>query len=274
MIIILRVGALTDIEPIVAPSSWGEEWREIFLLELVPIMENRLTLQRALRDPPPEGGWVVFTSANAVRFALAFMEVDPNPPSEANPFNPWRVAAIGGQTAEELGRHGISVDLIPPQAEGRSLAAAVRSRGARRVLWPANISHRQDMLRELDAGGIPVEEIPVYGEERSGSAEEELSRLLATGQIRALGFTTENTVRAFQGYLEGTGRSLEPEFSRILFGAIGPTTARALERAGVAHVVVPRVASVRELISELQSALRSGSQDPACSERQPNNSPP
>ncbi len=253
MIVILRIGSITDLDPAEFARMEAGDWREVFLLELVPILERRVNLLRALETAPTDGtGWLVFTSANAVRFTLAFMEGRVRASSPGQQFAPWNVSAIGAKTAEELGRHGISVGLIPSSADGATLAQSLRSHGAQRILWPNNLSRRKELGDALREGGFSLEEVSIYAEERSPTAERELSELLDSGVVEALGFTSENTVRAFHAWLAETGRDFQRQYPNMRFGAIGPSTLQALVRSGVERVLVPQEPSVEALVEALR----------------------
>jgi uroporphyrinogen III methyltransferase/synthase len=172
-----------------------------------------------------EWDWVIFTSANGVRFAL---ERSAAIGVTADAWRAVRVAAIGPATASALAAHGVTPAAVPEQYLAERIADVVGEvRGHRFLLLRADIAGAllPQKLREL--GGY-VEDVVAYR-----TAERDLDRnaagLLAAG-VDAITFTSPSTVR-------GLLRVLGPSWRGMLDGAaiisIGPVTSAAVRECGL-----------------------------------------
>lgn len=195
--------------------------------------------------------WVVFTSTNGVEHFFAHLE---RLKLDARAFGAAKVAAIGSATAAALKRHGILVDVIPPEYRAESIAASLLGEGVgtdTHVLI-ARARHARDILpRSLKAAGAQVDVVAVYETERTNSPTTHRAiGAIARGEVRALTFTSTSTVEAFaallRDYLEEDATAngeaaehAEAAFTRIVKAlecySIGPVTSAALEAIG-AHV--------------------------------------
>lgn len=119
---------------------------------LLPALEiEPLTLdedQRA-RLVPDDYDWTVFTSANAVEFAMRQL---PRP-------GQTRIAAVGRGTARALGEHGIAVHAIPDKSsdsEGLLALAPFEAVRGRRILILKGRGGRPLLATELSRRGAEV----------------------------------------------------------------------------------------------------------------------
>ena len=199
---------------------------------VVPVEANE-ALDRALRDidkGPGRYNWVVFTSANGVRFVLDRMQQLGFPPSL---LNQCRVAVIGPATAAALESNGIQVARQPEEyvaeAVFESLAAAEPLAGQRFLLLRADKA-RAVLHEQLAAHGALVDEIPVYHTVR-GAPEP-----AAYGELRAgvdvITFTSSSTVHYFFDLL---GAEALRVTQKALVACIGPVTAQTAREYGL-HV--------------------------------------
>jgi uroporphyrinogen-III synthase len=127
------------------------------LLEIAPV-ENPERAGRLLNQP--EGwDWVIFVSANAVRYGLSLAARSGAPPG-------WRrVAAVGEATARALVQAGIRVDLIPkPQFNSESLLAApeLADVAGQRLLIVRGEGGRELLADVLGARGAETAYAEVY----------------------------------------------------------------------------------------------------------------
>ena len=169
-----------------------------------------------------------------------------------------RLAAVGPATARcveaELGR---APDLVPPQATGQALAAALAPhvRG-RCVLVPRPAEGRPEILDGLAAAGPLVTAAEAY---RTVPATPEalapLAAWLEAGAVHAVAFASPSAVRAVVA-------ALGPRSVRLLGGvvlaAIGPTTAAALLESGLTPAVVPERHTGADLAEGIAARLGPG----------------
>lgn len=112
-------------------------------------------------EPPTPGwwqgyDWLIFVSANAVRFAL-----EAGLPKAEQ----FKSAAIGKATAQALVKAGLRVDLeAPPPYTSESLLAqeALRQVLGRRILIAQGMGGRTELADTLNARGAQVDRIELY----------------------------------------------------------------------------------------------------------------
>ena len=177
--------------------------------------------------------WLVFTSANGVRFAKArLFELG----LDARAFGTAKVAAIGEVTAAAVRDHlGLRVDLCPTafvaEALADALAEAGEVAGRRYLLLRADIA--RPLLRErLVAGGATVADVPIYDTRPVTVAPAELSDALDAGEVDWVTFTSSSTVRNFLGLIGDPAR-----LGTAKLASIGPVTTRTLREAGLTPTV-------------------------------------
>lgn len=176
---------------------------------------------RMLRD----GGyaWVVFTSANGVRFFFSRLRAAR---LDARAFGATRVAAVGTGTADALRAQGIEPDLIPPTFTTEAIGRAF-PRGAGRVLLARADKTEPGLEEAVRDKGWKTERVTVYRLRPVAKLEPELRRAVIDGEIDLLTFASGGTVRAFMKLLRGKPNR------RTLIACIGPVTAKAAKQAGL-----------------------------------------
>jgi uroporphyrinogen-III synthase len=181
-------------------------------------------LDRALRTLH-EWDWVVFTSANGVRFV--FERAD----ALAVPSDAWRavrVAAIGPATARALQASGVTPAAVPDAYRTERIADGVgQVRGHRFLLLRADIASAV-LPRILREQGGYVEDVVAYRTaERTRDAASPVS--LAPG-ADAITFTSPSTVRGFLNLLGDTWRNVVADVAIV---SIGPVTSAAARDCGL-----------------------------------------
>lgn len=194
--------------------------------------------------------WVVFASATALERTLARLAaLGLDAAALARP----RLAAVGPTTAGRLARAVRPPDLVPEQATGAGLAAALGpgARG-RPVLLPRAAEGRPELLDGLRAAGVHVTAVEAY---RTHPAPPELlaplGEWVAAGEVDAVAFASPSAVRAVQRALGARAAAL----AQVLLAAIGPTTADALRGAGLPVGVVPARHTGRDLAEAVADRL-------------------
>jgi uroporphyrinogen-III synthase len=182
----------------------------------------------------PEPRWAVFTSAAAVRLTVGAAGVDR--------LRPLRLAAVGPQTAADLRRHGLEVDLVA--ASDHSAAALGEAlvrlgvRGA--TVWlPCAEGAGPALPERLREAGASVHVLHTYRSDMPAEAPVRLRRSLDEG-VDAITLTSASTARHLAGAL--AGRRLP---DGIVVACIGPQTAAEARAAAlpvhavaVAHTAV------------------------------------
>ncbi len=201
------------------------------------------------------GGWLAFTSANAVQVVLERLSrrragaVDGEHLS-ALPAG-IKVAAVGPATAKALEARGVKVDAMPAEAVGTALAGALGCLSGKVVVLPGSDIARDETADALRAAGALVERVTVY---KTAAAEPDAAGRaeLAKG-VDAVTFTSPSTVR---GLMERLDAPLKQQVAQSAVACIGPTTAAAARAAGLEVAVHPHEHTVEALVTELGEYFR------------------
>ncbi len=191
--------------------------------------------------------WVVFTSANGVRFVSERLRgLDKVHPA----FEGMKVAAIGPATAEALRALGERVDFVPSRYVAEAIAEELGDvPGQRFLLLRADIA-RPALCEQLRARDAAATEVAVYRTQTEPFDRGAVDALLREG-IDVVTFTSASTVR---GLADALGGELTP-LRHCIVAAIGPVTAEAVLAAGFSPDVVAREHTVPGLIQALQEAI-------------------
>jgi uroporphyrinogen III methyltransferase/synthase len=192
-----------------------------------------------------EYDWVVFTSANGVRFFWQRLE---QAGKDARVFGLARLAAIGPATAQELAGHGLQADLVPSRYVAECLLAEFGPVRGLRFLLPRTDVARPTLAEGLRAAGAAADEVVAY-RTRPASARsgDELRRILVEGEVDVVTFTSSSTVRHFVAAM-GPGACL-PEGSTV--ACIGPVTACTARELGLRVDVVAEDYTLDGLVAAL-----------------------
>ncbi|HTO06144.1 MAG TPA: uroporphyrinogen-III C-methyltransferase [Myxococcota bacterium] len=198
----------------------GAEALSVPLLAFAPSAEPE-ALRESLAGAA-QADWIVFTSANAVRFARPLLGA----------LGRARVACIGAATARAAAEAGLPVAVCPdaegsPEALAAELARVSDLAGAT-VLFPRAARAREALAEELTRRGARVVAPEAYRTLVPEGAERALRAALAGG-IDAVALTSPSTVEHLFGLL--TPREASELAARARFACIGPTTAAALRTA-------------------------------------------
>jgi uroporphyrinogen III methyltransferase/synthase len=191
--------------------------------------------------------WIVFTSANGVRF---FFQRLREQGQDVRELKNIRIATIGPATADILAGMGIQVDLVPEEYISEGVVKAFQGRDIRgaRILLPRAEQARDVIPTGLEKMGARVDVVTVYRTVSSGRRSEEFDGLVKEGKVDVLTFTSPSTVINF---LEIMGRdyTLPP---RVKIAAIGPVTAAAVKKAGLAVDIMQETYTIPGLVAGLK----------------------
>ena len=197
--------------------------------------------------------WIVFTSANGVH---AFFERFAKQQRDVRELAPVRLAAIGPETAAQLGRRLLRAAVVPAdyRAEGLLDALGAEDVKGRRILLPRAAGARAILPDELRRRGAEVDEVIAYRAVPPSDADvAALAAALQGGGIDAVTFTSSSTVRNF---VEMLGR---PALERVrreggpAVACIGPVTAGTARELGLRVDVMPSAYTVTALAAALAS---------------------
>jgi len=196
------------------------------------VVEMPLIDFEALAPEPPDLStyhWLVFTSANGVRFLSA---LDPErwpPPAGV------RVAAVGPATAAASADAGAPADLVPARAVAEGLLDEIPGPGApgERLLLVRAETGRDVLPDGLRARGFEVDVVAVYRTVPVAPERPVVDRLRA-GEVDVVTFTSPSTVSQFHAAVPGAEGLLAGGPGAAAAVSIGPVTSARAGELGVA----------------------------------------
>jgi len=187
-------------------------------------------------------GWAVFTSANAVD---VFMDALFEAGGDARTLGPARIAAVGAATDRALRARGLRAGLVPAEAIGEALAAALAPHVAgQRVLLPRAEGARDVLPASLRAAGATVEELPLYLAAPPADPPAGAIEAIRAGQVDVAMFTSSSTVANLARILGGDLNAL----SGAVVACIGPVVAATAREHGLHVDVVAEPHTIEALV--------------------------
>jgi uroporphyrinogen III methyltransferase/synthase len=200
--------------------------------------------------------WLMFTSVNGVG---PFMDRLHAAGKDARALANLRLCAIGPRTAQELGAHGLTPDVVPTEFQAEGMIAALAHGGIRgsRVLIPRAEVAREILPKQLRELGATVDVIPVYRTIAPAVNVASLTQQLHSGQVAAVTFTSSSTVRNFVELFGGQD-AVKSLVARVVIACIGPITARTAEEYGLTVTVMPAENTVPALAEAIVRHFKQG----------------
>jgi uroporphyrinogen III methyltransferase/synthase len=213
----------------------GAEPIEFPTIEIVPPLRWE-EMDRAV-DRIKSYDWIVFTSANGVKFFFQRTgERDLSfrfPPS-------LKVCAIGPATASQLKKEGVRVDYTPKEFVAEAILEGFRKmtvQGKRILL--ARVRQARDVLpKGLRKMGAEVDVVEAYRTIKPKGGQRRLRRLLTEDKVDVITFTSSSTVNHFVDLLKGV--NLKRALEGIAIACIGPVTARTAKEWGMKIHIQPQ----------------------------------
>jgi uroporphyrinogen-III synthase len=195
--------------------------------------------------------WIVFTSANGVRFFGELLAAAGGSLDRVEA----RLAVVGPGTAAALSVRGREADLVARESRAEGLAEALvplLRPGNRTVLWVRPERAREVLGESLAAQGARVDGVPFYRNVAAPDVEE-TAREVASGAYDAVTLAAPS---AFAHLRDATPPALRERLREVRFVAIGNVTATALDEAGLPAAAVAREPTDEGLFRALERALR------------------
>jgi uroporphyrinogen III methyltransferase / synthase len=204
-----------------------------------------------------EFDWVIFASVNAVD---AFVNRLLEGPQDVRCLNGVKLCAVGPATAERLAKHGLKVDLTPPEYRAdavlRELSEKTTVKGLTFLLPRADIG-RDVLADELRKQGAQVTEVIAYRTviaEPDREGEPDIYHMLLERRIDVVTFTSASAVRNFVRVL---GAEPAADLLRTtVVASIGPVTAEAASQSGIQTTVMPTKYTIPALVDAIAEHFR------------------
>ncbi|HMK55660.1 MAG TPA: uroporphyrinogen-III C-methyltransferase [Dissulfurispiraceae bacterium] len=244
-----------DYEPL---EDLGAEIFEFPTIQTVPASDYS-ELDKAIENISSYH-WIIFTSSNSFSY---FMRRLAATRSDIRELKGLKICAIGPKTAGTLRTAGLRVDLIPEEfnAEGliesfireaRSSVQDPRYKTSNleglRILLPRAENAREvfpDRVREL---GGEIDCPVTYRTVKPEKHGKRLIRFLKTGRISVATFTSAAT---FTNFCDIIGDEAIDFLKGIPIAAIGPVTAKAIEKKGLQVAIMPKEATIKAMVDEI-----------------------
>jgi uroporphyrinogen III methyltransferase / synthase len=250
-------------ELIEALTSRGAEVLSLPLLRFED-PEDALLLDASLRALD-RIDWIIFTSANGVRFTAkraAALQMD-----AAKQRGRMKIAAVGAVTATAAQNEGLWADYVAKNQKGSGLADELRNeiRG-KRVLLPRSDIANNDLPAALRQSAAQVIEVVAYrtisavngsapaggrirGDEPPPSVEAAVMERIQANDVDAIIFASPS---AFHNFAELTGgETLRKLSDSKRLASIGPTTSQAIREAGCEAAIEAREPGVGGIVTAL-----------------------
>lgn len=187
--------------------------------------------------------WIIFTSANAVRFFFEVYDALENRPPLP------RIAAVGQITGDLLQVRNLIPDFVPDVFTGEALAAGLGDLTGQRILLPRARAGRPQIVRELVERGGTVDDVPLY---ETVTAEPTKAALAEINRgVSVITFTSPSGVRNFRKILQEAGIDADALLAEALTVCIGPSTAEQLQEFGRDADLVPNTYTVDGMIEAM-----------------------
>lgn len=191
-------------------------------------------------------GWVIFTSANGVRFFFARrQELGLNSPLPVS----LRWGAIGPATARALAENGIRVDFVPTRYIAEAIVEEIGEIRGQRILLPRAEGARPVLAEGLRAQEAEVEEVPAYRTLPKADISP-LIHAIKEGRMDMITLTSPSAVRSL---VERLGSEPAKALGEIAIVCIGPITAQAAQELGINVDLVAEEHTVEGLLKALVS---------------------
>jgi uroporphyrinogen-III synthase len=193
--------------------------------------------------------WILFTSANGVRFFRMLLEEihGEHPPMRA------AIAAIGPATARELERSGYRPAVVAEDARAEGMAETLAGRIApgERVLVVRPAVARPVLLDALRASGVRPEPVVFYRNVPAPDVHT-LAARVCEDRFDVVILTSPSTLQHLFEAGERPVDELRAALGRARLVAIGPVTAQAIEE----HGLTPASVAAQPTADALAQAVR------------------
>ncbi len=244
IVIVGSVAAATACDWFASRPLFGQQVLVTRPLDQVETLCSRLTelgaeclVQPAIQICPPadwspvdsalarlnEFDWLVFSSANGVRFLLERLL---GQGGDLRRLAGVRLAVMGPGTGEELSRYHLKADMQPEQYRAEELAALLKpdARGRRFLLARASRG-REVLPDELIAAGAIVEQIVVYTSTDVPQPDPEIATALSAGRIDWVTVTSSAIARSL-------AQMFGEDLRKARLASISPITSVTLRTLG------------------------------------------
>jgi len=227
---------------------------------VAPTLELVITNSQPLKDLCKNAGtldWLIFTSPTAI---LSLFKHCPDLKEKLS--SQCKIAVIGPRTAKYLEEQGLKADLIPADYTAEGLLEIFKDINLKNknIGLPRTLAARDVLPLELENNGARVYLVEAYKSDlpRDRSQVNQLINSIINRKVDAVTFTSTLTASNLFEMVEGKDKEklLEPLRSgEVLVAAIGPVTARALEKYDI-PTITPTEYTVKAMLERLREVMQ------------------
>ncbi|MCL4456577.1 MAG: uroporphyrinogen-III C-methyltransferase [Nitrospirae bacterium] len=202
--------------------------------------------------------WLIFTSANGFKY---FMQRLLDKGKDIRDLKGIKICAIGTKTAEKIKNYGIKVDLVPEEFNAEGLIEAFCKvhaypdtpipryplQGIKFLLPRAEVARELFPQKVRELGG-EIDTPVAYRAIKPEKHGKRLKRFLKEGRITIATFTSAAT---FHNFVDIMGDGAIDFLKGITIAAIGPVTAKAVEKEGLKVSIMPEEATIKAMVDEI-----------------------
>ena len=197
--------------------------------------------------------WLIFTSANAVRF---FLQRLTNRGMKVEDLDEIRVCAIGQKTSDALHEAHVHVDVIPSQstAEGVFVALGEFAGGSERLhglnfLLPRAAVGREYLPQALEQAGARVDVVTAYQTVVPENFDRGRLAAMLAGGGDCIAFTSPSTVKNLAQLFDT--HDLGKTLAGVVIACIGPVTSAAAIEYGLRIDIEPEQSTSADLAQSI-----------------------
>jgi uroporphyrinogen-III synthase len=168
-------------------------------LEICAVSIDPAAIERAARCD-----WLIFTSANAVDFALSAFG------GKMASLRNVQLAAIGRATADALLKYGLHTVCLPTtdfSSEGLLAEPAMQTVSGLNIMIVRGVGGREKLAQTLSSRGAEVNYMEVYQRRRPENDNSELVRSLCEGRLGASTITSGEALQNLLSMLDDASRA-------------------------------------------------------------------
>jgi len=191
--------------------------------------------------------WIIFTSVNGV---AAFWQRLSQLKLDSRALSGLLIGAIGPATAETLVAKGITPDYIPETYTTEGILVGLEDRGiaGKRFLLPRADKADKELIHGIRWLGAEVHEVTAYHTVPANESIAEAKRMLVSGEIDVITFTSSSTVANLVSVFQGEPLGI----NGVKVACIGPKTAETAARSGLKVDIVASEQTISGLVAAIE----------------------
>lgn len=211
------------------------------VLEIVALNNTHLINQQLSKTEAWD--WIIFTSANAVNYAITVTK------NQLPIKSTTKIAAIGANTANSLSKHRIAVDLIPNISSSEGLAATIMQLSEHKnCLIIKGEGGRNILQKRLSQHGGLVTTVDVY---RRVCPDSDTASLLDQWRCQTIDYVTVTSVEGLNNLIQLIGAQGFKLLKKTTVVALSRRIRDAGVKTGLTNIVVASSTSDKGIIETI-----------------------